>query len=177
MVGVMAPQEALRIAEGKGLDLIEIAPEAKPPTCKIMDFGKYKYEQKKKAQEARKNQTVIVVKEIQLRPRTEQHDLDVKLRAARRFLEDGSKAKFNMRFKGREMAHQELGMNMLLKVIELFKEIAIVEVPPKREGKQIFLQLAPEPVWLKAIQKEQKEKKSSQTQMTTEEAEQVAAAE
>src|SRR5262245_57329835 len=91
MLGVFSPMEALRMAEGKGLDLIEIAPTAKPPTCKIMDYGKYKYENKKKAQQAKKNQTVIVVKEIQLRPRTDQHDLDTKLKHARRFLMDGDK--------------------------------------------------------------------------------------
>lgn len=154
MVGVMSPLEALRLAESKGLDLIEIAPDAKPPTCKLMDYGKYKYEQKKKAQEARKNQTVIVIKEIQLRPRTDQHDLETKLKHARRFLEDGCKVKFNMRFRGREMAHMDLGQAMLLKVIDLFKQEAIVEVPPKKEGKAIFLQLAPEPTWYKGILKE-----------------------
>lgn len=154
MLGVMAPFEALKLAEAKGLDLIEISPDAKPPTCKMMDYGKYKYEQKKKAQEARKNQTVIIVKEIQLRPRTDSHDLETKLKHARRFLEDGSKVKFNMRFRGREMAHMDIGQAMLFKVIELFKTEAIVEVPPKKEGKAIYLQLSPEPTWYKGILKE-----------------------
>ena len=162
MVGVMAPIEAVRMAEARGLDLIEIAPEAKPPTCKIMDYGKYKYEQKKKAQESRKNQTVIVVKEVQLRPRTDQHDLNVKLRHARRFLEEGAKTKFNMRFRGREMAHQDLGMALLAKVVEHFKDCAIVEVPPKKEGKAIYLQLAPEPTWLKGIEREREKQKETQ---------------
>jgi len=161
MVGVMAPLEALRMAEAKGLDLIEIAPEAKPPTCKMMDYGKFKYEQKKKAQEARKNQTVIVVKEIQLRPRTDQHDLETKLKHTRRFLEDGCKVKFNMRFKGREMAHMELGQRMLEKVIQLFKVEAVVELPPKKEGRAIFLQLAPEPTWLKQVEKENEKLKAA----------------
>lgn len=156
MVGVMTSLEALRIAESKGLDLIEIAPDAKPPTCKIMDYGKYKYEQKKKAQESRKNQTVIVVKEIQLRPRTDAHDLETKLKHARRFLEDGNKVKFNMRFKGREMAHMDLGQAMLEKIIAQFKEISVVEAPPKKEGKAIFLQIAPEPTWLKNLDKSKK---------------------
>lgn len=167
MVGIMSPQDALRIAQDKGLDLIEIAPEAKPPTCKIMDYGKYKYEQKKKAQEARKNQTVIIVKEIQLRPRTDQHDLETKLRHALEFLEEGSKVKFNMRFKGREMAHMDLGQQLLEKVVERFKTQAIVEVPPKKEGRAIFLQLAPEPTWFKSVQKE-KEKKAQATGNTKE---------
>jgi translation initiation factor IF-3 len=138
MVGVMAPQEALRLAEAKGLDLIEISPDAKPPTCKLMDYGKYKYEMKKKAQEARKNQTMIIIKEIQLRPRTDSHDLETKLKHARRFLEDGAKVKFNMRFRGREMAHMDIGQAKLLKIIELFKTEAIVEVPPKKKGKPSF---------------------------------------
>lgn len=167
MVGIMSPQDALRIAQDKGLDLIEIAPEAKPPTCKIMDYGKYKYEQKKKAQEARKNQTVIIVKEIQLRPRTDQHDLETKLRHALEFLEEGSKVKFNMRFRGREMAHMDLGQQLLEKVVERFKTQAIVEVPPKKEGRAIFLQLAPEPSWFKGVQKE-KEKKGQVAGNTSE---------
>jgi translation initiation factor IF-3 len=167
MIGVMTPQEGLKIAEAKGLDLIEIAPDAKPPTCKIMDYGKYKYELKKKSQEARKNQTIIVVKEIQLRPRTDSHDLETKLRHCREFLEDGNKVKFNMRFKGREMAHMDLGQEMLLKIIERFKTEAVVEVPPKKEGRAIFLQLAPEPTWLKGIEKE-KAKKAQVTEKTKE---------
>ena len=169
MVGVMAPTDALKMAEAKGMDLIEIAPDAKPPTCKIMDYGKYKYEQKKKAQEARKNQTEVVVKEIQLRPRTDQHDLETKLKHAMRFLEEGCKVKFNMRFKGREMAHMDLGQKLLEKVIEHFKEQAIVEAPPKKEGRAIFLQIAPEPVWYKAIQKEIEKRKKTQPAENTEE--------
>lgn len=153
MLGVFSPAEGVRLAEEKGLDLIEISPNANPPTCKIMDYGKYKYEQKKKAHEARKNQTTIVIKELQLRPRTEQHDLEVKLRHARRFLEDGDKTKINLRFRGRELAHQELGQRLLEKVIESLKDIAIVETPPKMEGKQMFLLLAPDPVKIKDIDK------------------------
>lgn len=143
------------MAEAKGLDLIEVAPTAKPPTCKIADYGKYKYELKKKEHEARKNQTVITVKEIQLRPRTEQHDLDVKMRQARGFLLDGDKVKVNLRFYGREMAHQELGMALLQKVIAALSDLAIVEAAPKMEGKQLFVQLAPDPVKIKDFQKKQ----------------------
>ncbi len=155
MLGVFPPAEALRMAEGKGLDLIEIAPTAKPPTCKIMDYGKYKYELKKKEHQARKNQTVIVIKEIQLRPRTDSHDLDVKMRHARRFLLEGDKVKVNLRFSGREMAHQELGMDLLRKVIGSLSDIGLVEVPPKMEGRQLFVLLAPDPVKIKEMEKNQ----------------------
>ena len=153
MLGVFPPHEALRLAEGKGLDLIEIAPTAKPPTCKIMDYGKFKYENKKKEHQARKNQTVITIKEIQLRPRTDQHDLDVKLRAARGFLLEGDKVKVNLRYYGREMAHQELGMAVLQKVTSALIDIAMVEVPPKMEGRQLFVLYAPDPVKIKEIGK------------------------
>lgn len=155
MLGVFSPHEALRMAEDKGLDLIEIAPTAKPPTCKITDYGKYKYEQKKKEHQARKNQTVIVIKEIQLRPRTDIHDLDVKMRHARRFLLEGDKVKVNLRFYGREMAHQELGMDLLKKVSESLNDIAMVEVPPKMEGRQLFVLFAPDPVKIKELEKSQ----------------------
>ena len=153
MLGVFPPMEALRMAESKGLDLIEIAPTAKPPTCKIMDYGKYKYELKKKEHQARKNQVVITIKEIQLRPRTDQHDLDVKMRHARRFLLDGDKVKVNLRFYGREMAHQELGMGLLQKVIASLSDIALVEVNPKMEGRQLFVLLAPDSVKIKDAEK------------------------
>ncbi len=153
MLGVFPPIEALRMAEAKGLDLIEIAPTAKPPTCKIMDYGKYKYELKKKEHQARKNQTVIVIKEIQLRPRTDKHDLDVKLNHARRFLLEGDKVKVNLRFYGREMAHQELGMQLLKKVTDGLSDIAMVEVPPKMEGRQLFVLLAPDATKIKELEK------------------------
>ena len=149
MVGVMSSREALSIAESKGLDLIEIAPQASPPTCKIMDYGKWKYENKKKEKEAKKKQTVITVKEIQVRPRTDDHDLEVKVRNARRFLLDGDKVKVNLRFMGREMAHQEFGMKTLKKVETMLLDIAVVETAPRVEGKQAFLLLAPDPVKVK----------------------------
>ncbi|HVK61619.1 MAG TPA: translation initiation factor IF-3 [Bdellovibrionales bacterium] len=153
MLGVFPPMEALRLAEDRGLDLIEIAPTAKPPTCKIMDYGKYKYEQKKKEHEARKNQTVIVIKEIQLRPRTDQHDLDVKLRHARRFLLEGDKVKVNLRYYGREMAHQELGVQLLARVTATLTDIAMVETAPKMEGRQLFALYAPDPAKIKEYEK------------------------
>lgn len=149
MVGVMHPREALAMAEAKGLDLIEIAPTASPPTCKIMDYGKWKYENKKKEKEAKKKQTVITVKEIQVRPRTDDHDIDVKVRHARRFLLEGDKVKVNLRFMGRELAHQEFGMATLKRVQEMLMDVALVETTPKVEGKQAFLLLAPDPVKVK----------------------------
>lgn len=153
MLGVMSPREALSIAEGRGLDLIEIAPTATPPTCKIMDYGKWKYENKKKDKAAKKKQTVITVKEIQVRPRTDQHDIEVKLRHARRFLLEGDKVKINLRFLGREMAHQEFGVGVLKKFLEALKDIALIEVEPKSEGKQMFALLGPDPVKVKDYMK------------------------
>lgn len=163
MVGVMPVREALSIAEGRGLDLIEIAPNANPPTCKIMDYGKYKYENKKKEKEARKKQTVITVKEIQVRPRTDDHDIEVKVRNAIRFLLDGNKVKVNLRFMGREMAHQEFGMATLKRVQEKLSALANVEVAPKLEGRQAFLLMAPDPVKIKEYLKNQ-EKPEEQTE-------------
>lgn len=157
MLGAMSPKEAIAMAQARGLDLIEVAPNANPPTCKIMDYGKYKYEQKKKAQVSKKNQVTIDVKEIQLRPRTEDHDLETKLRHAKRFLEDGDKVKFNLRFKGREMVHQELGKSLMDKVVESLKGIGVVETPPKMEGKQFFCLIQPDPAHLKEIQKKKKQ--------------------
>jgi translation initiation factor IF-3 len=161
MLGIFPPFEALKMAEAKSLDLIEVAPNAKPPTCKIADYGKYKYEMKKKEHEARKNQTVITIKEIQLRPRTDQHDLDVKMRSARSFLLDGDKVKVNLRFYGREMAHQELGMGLLQKVIAALSDLAAVEAAPKMEGKQLFVLLAPDPAKIKEYEKKKATEPSS----------------
>lgn len=163
MVGVMPLFQALVMAEGRNLDLIEIAPTAKPPTCKIMDYGKWKYENKKKAQVAKKNQTVITVKEIQLRPRTDQHDLDVKLRHARRFLLEGDKVKVNLKFSGREMAHQSHGMEILQKVMANLENIAVIEAPPKMEGKQMFVLLTPDAAKIKEYRKTHPEEKKVET--------------
>lgn len=144
MLGVLSVTDALALARDKSLDLIEVAPNASPPTCKIMDYGKYKYETKKKMQAAKKKQTVISIKEIQLRPRTDEHDLDVKMKHAKRFLLDGDKVKVNLRFQGREMAHQEVGHKLLVRVTEKLDDVAIVEVPPKMEGRHLFVILAPD---------------------------------
>lgn len=149
MLGVMTVPEGIRLAEERGLDLIEIAPTASPPTCKIMDYGKWKYENKKKQAAARKKQVIVSVKEVQLRPRTDQHDFDTKMKHARRFLLEGDKVKVNLRFMGREMAHQELGLVLLKKVIETLKDLATTEAPPKTEGRQMFVLLAPDAVKVK----------------------------
>ena len=149
MLGVMTVPEGVRLAEDRGLDLIEIAPTASPPTCKIMDYGKYKNENKKKAAAARKKQVVVTVKEVQMRPRTDDHDFETKMRHARRFILDGDKVKVNMRFLGREMAHQELGFEQMKKAMDFVKDIAMVESPPKMEGKNMFTILAPDAMKVK----------------------------
>ena len=141
--GVMKTEAALALAEEAGLDLVEVSPNAEPPVCKIMDYGKYKYQAQKKANEARKKQKVIEVKEIKLRPGIDTHDYDVKMRAMRRFFEEGDKVKVTMRFRGREMAHTELGFDLLQKVKADTEEIAKVEFEPKMEGRQMIMILAP----------------------------------
>jgi translation initiation factor IF-3 len=144
MLGVVSVPEALEKAEEHGLDLVEVSPNADPPVCKILDYGKYKYEQQKKAAEARKKQKTIDVKEVKIRPSIEEHDYEVKLRNARRFLEDGDKVKVTMRFRGREIAHQDIGMELLNKFQEDLLELGKVELSPKFEGRQIIMVMAPE---------------------------------
>jgi translation initiation factor IF-3 len=143
MVGVVSLRDALLAAEDAGLDLVEIAPQAEPPVCKILDYGKFKYEAQKKAAEARKKQKVIEVKEIKLRPGIDDNDYGVKMRAARRFLEEGDKVKVTLRFRGREMAHQDLGMKVLVRVRDELEEMAKVEQMPKLEGRQMIMVLSP----------------------------------
>ncbi|WP_413561165.1 translation initiation factor IF-3 [Bdellovibrio sp. HCB209] len=163
MLGVMTVPEAVRIAEDRGLDLLEIAPTATPPTCKIMDYGKWKYEKKKQATAARKKQTVVTIKEVQLRPRTDQHDFETKMNHARRFLLDGDKVKVSLRFMGRELAHQEIGMDVMKKAIAFVDDLALVESQPKMEGKQMFLMLAPDPLKIKEYQKAHPNKSKQDT--------------
>jgi len=141
--GVVPIREALRLAEEAGLDLCEISPNADPPVAKILDFGKYKYEAQKKAAEARKKQKVIEIKEVKLRPGIDVHDYGVKMKAMHRFLEEGDKVKVTLRFRGREMAHQELGMKVLERVREDLNEFAKVEQTPKMEGRQMTMVMAP----------------------------------
>ena len=127
------------------LDLVEVAPQAKPPVCRIMDYGKYRYEQSKKAREAKKKQTVIQLKEIKLRPKTDEHDFQFKARHVERFLRSGNKAKVTMMFRGREMVHTELGKRLLVRLADALKEIGQVEQPPKLEGRNMTMVLAPRP--------------------------------
>ncbi|MFN3476015.1 MAG: translation initiation factor IF-3 [Candidatus Methylomirabilales bacterium] len=142
-LGIMPIQEALEKAYTMGLDLVEVAPEAKPPVCRIMDYGKYRYEQSKKAREARKKQAIIQIKEIKLRPKTEEHDFQFKARHAERFLKEGNKAKITMIFRGRELVHMELGKRLLDKFADVLKEVGVIEQPPRLEGKALVMLLAP----------------------------------
>ena len=143
MVGVTTTREALRMAEEAGLDLVEISPNADPPVCKILDFGKWKYQEEKKKNAARKKQRVIEVKEIKLRPGIDDHDFEIKMRSVVRFLEEGDKVKVTLRFRGREMVHQELGVKVLDRVKEEMDVRAKVEQFPRLEGRQMVMVLAP----------------------------------
>ena len=142
-VGVVARQDAMDRAVNAGLDLVEISPDAEPPVCKIMDYGKFKFEQQKKAAEARKKQKIVEIKEIKMRPAIDDHDYDVKMRAIKRFFVEGDKVKVTLRFRGREMAHQELGMAVLQRVKAELESIAKVESEPRLEGRQMVMVLAP----------------------------------
>ena len=159
ILGVMSSRDALIKAQDMGLDLIEIAPNAKPPTCKLMDYGKWKYENKKKAVQAKKNQTVVSIKEIQVRPRTEQHDLDVKTKKGREFLLEGNKVKVNLRFRGRENAHEDQGTKVLTLISKILGDVSLVEVPAKREGRRMFIILAPDSAKIKEYKAANKHKK------------------
>ena len=143
MVGVVTTREAISMAADAGLDLVEVSPNAEPPVCKILDLGKFKYEEQKRKNEARKKQKVIEVKEIKLRPGIDTHDYDVKMRSIRRFFEEGDKVKVTLRFRGREMAHQELGAQLLDRVKADTSTIAKVESEPRLEGRQMVMVLAP----------------------------------
>lgn len=146
MIGVVGIFEGLRLADEAGLDLVEVSPNAEPPVCKILDAGKYKYELQKKANEARKKQKVIDIKEIKLRPTIGQHDYEIKLRQVREFLSEGDKVKFTLRFRGREMAHQDIGYQLMMRVQKDIEEIAKVEQSPKLEGKQMIMMVSPKVV-------------------------------
>lgn len=141
--GVLDTDTALAMAEEEGLDLVEVSPNVSPPVCKILDYGKLKYQEQKKASEARKRQKVIDVKEIKMRPNIDTHDYEVKMRSVSKFLGEGDKVKVTMRFRGREMAHQNLGMEVLHKVRDELEEVAKVEAMPKMEGRQMTMVLAP----------------------------------
>lgn len=142
-LGVMAPREAVKIAVEKGLDLVEVAPTANPPVCRIMDYGKYKYEQSKKERDAKKNQKVITVKEVKLRPNIEDHDFETKAKNAAKFLSGGDKVKVTIMFRGREITHPELGLELCQRFAEDLKSIAKIEKAAKVEGRNMIMILAP----------------------------------
>ena len=142
-IGITPTREAMRMAEEVDTDLVEISPNAEPPVCRLMDYGKFKFQEQKKAAEARAKQKVIQIKEIKFRPGTDENDYNVKLRNNKRFLEDGDKVKITLRFRGREMAHQEIGMQQLIRVRDELAEISQVESMPKLEGRQMIMLLAP----------------------------------
>jgi translation initiation factor IF-3 len=143
MIGVVPLQRGLDLADEVGLDLVEVSPNADPPVCKLLDYGKFKYEAQKKANEARKRQKTVDVKEIKMRPTIDVHDYDVKMRAIVRFIDEGDKVKVTMRFRGREMVHQDIGMKVLDRVREDLGEIAKIEQFPKLEGRQMTMVMAP----------------------------------
>lgn len=142
MIGIVSVREGLKAAEEAGLDLVEISPGAEPPVCKVLDYGKYKYHEQKKQQEAKKKQKVIQIKEIKLRPAIDQHDLGIKLKAVEKFLAEGDKVKFTLRFRGREMAHQQLGLRVLTQVREVLGDKIKVEHEPSFEGRQVVMVVA-----------------------------------
>jgi translation initiation factor IF-3 len=142
-IGIVSFREALRMAEEAELDLVEIAPQADPPVCRLMDYGKFKYQEQKRQAEAKAKQKIIQVKEVKFRPATDEGDYQVKMRNLRRFLEEGDKAKVTLRFRGREMAHQEFGVRLLERVRNELEELAVVEQMPKLEGRQMIMVIAP----------------------------------
>ncbi len=155
-VGIVPLREALAMAEERGYDLVEVAPNAVPPVCRLLDYGKFRYEQSKKEREARRNQKQSELKQIRLMPKTDDHDVAVKANQARRFLLAGDKVKFNLRFRGREMAHPEIGRQMLDQIAEQLSDIAVVEQKPLMEGRVLSMLLAPTAKVLKAAQQAQK---------------------
>ncbi|HET9596138.1 MAG TPA: translation initiation factor IF-3, partial [Anaeromyxobacteraceae bacterium] len=149
-LGILPVEQALARAQELGMDLVEVSPMAKPPVCKIMDYGKFKYTEKKKQNEAKKKQVVVQLKEVKLRPRTEQHDYDTKVGKIREFLGEANKARVTVMFRGREITHRELGQKVLQRVIEDMKDMAVIESAPRMEGRQMFMILAPNPRMLQA---------------------------
>src|SRR5688572_27811234 len=161
-LGVMPTHEALRLAEEKGLDLVEISPRAFPPVCRIMDYGKYKYEEAKKKQQARKRASTVETKEIKFRPKTEGHDMDFKVKHVRRFLEAGNKVRLAVVFRGREITHPQTGMNVLNRVVERCSDIATVEATPNMEGRRMIMVIAPKPGVVRKAQEAKKAAVSAQ---------------
>ncbi len=141
--GVISLEDALEIAEEAGLDLVEVSPQVSPPVCKVLDYGKYKYEQQKKANETRKKQKIIEVKEIKMRPGIDEHDYQVKMRSVKKFLDNGDKVKMTIRFRGREMAHHDLGLKVLLRVRDELEVVIKIEQTPRSEGRLMVMVIAP----------------------------------
>jgi translation initiation factor IF-3 len=166
MLGVLATHEALRRAQEQGLDLVEVNPKAEPPVCKILDFGKYKYEEKKKAGEAKRKQTVVEIKEIKLRPKTDDHDIAFKTKAARRFLEAGHKVKFTVRFRGREITHPEKAQEQLTLLVQGTEDLANVETRAMMEARAMTILVAPKPAIMQKVAqaKAQREKERQQAE-------------
>jgi translation initiation factor IF-3 len=160
-LGVLPLETALAKAAEFGLDLVEVSPMAKPPVCKIMDYGKFKYEAKKKASEAKKKQTIVKLKEVKFRPKTEEHDYNFKVKAIREFLAEGNKARVTVMFRGREITHREIGQNILNRISTELKDIALVEQTARLEGRLLFMILAPNPRWLQ----QQRSAQSGQAQV------------
>ncbi len=150
-LGVMPTSEALKAAEGRGLDLVEVNPKSMPPVCKILDFGRYKYEEKKRASDAKRKQTVVELKEVKLRPKTDDHDLQVKVRSARRFLESGNKVKFTVRFRGREITHPQRAQMQLDWLVEQLADLANTEQRPQMEGRTMSAIVGPKPIVLQRL--------------------------
>ena len=155
-LGVLPTHEALRLAEERGLDLVEISPRAFPPVCRIMDYGKYKYEEAKKKQQARKRASTVETKEIKFRPKTEGHDMAFKVKHVRRFVEGGNKVRLAVVFRGREITHPQTGMNVLNRVVELCNDIATVEATPNMEGRRMIMVIAPRPGVVRKAQEAKK---------------------
>ena len=171
-LGVMPTHEALRLAEEKGLDLVEISPRAFPPVCRIMDYGKYKYEEAKKKQQAKKKASTVETKEIKFRPKTEEHDMDFKVKHVRRFLEAGNKVRLAVVFRGREITHPQTGMAVLNRVVERCNDLATVEATPNMEGRRMIMVIAPKPG---VVRKAQEAKKAQAAQAQAAAAAQAAA--
>ncbi len=147
MIGVMPPMRALDIARERNLDIVEVSPNAVPPVCKLMDYGKFKYEQAKKENEARKNQKTITLKEIRLHPRTDEHDIDVRIRKIQQFLADGDKVRISVQFRGAEMRHPDIGRKMLDEIIDDLKGMIVIERPPSMEGRMMSMTVSRAPGW------------------------------
>ncbi len=163
-LGVLSTQEALRIAREENLDLVEINPKGQPPVCKILDFGKYKYDESKKKRETKRKQTVVEVKEIKLRPKTDEHDLDFKVRNSRKFLESGNKVKVICRFRGREITHPERARDQLNHIVDQTEDLAVVELRPTMEGRTMALVLAPKQAILQRVQQERARREQEREQ-------------